>query len=211
MSQTFGKTRWKRFAVVMVPTIAATAAVGVSIAQGALAASFSISGVPATVTAAKLHGVGFSQYGTVDVDRGGSAVPVAVSGFSTAKITDMCQSVPLKTPLGTYTLTITAGDAGTAVSAKSLFLDMTDLQAQSATFKNIDIGVATGSITKGPVNPGDLSRKAVDPDAFAQEADSADLVGVKQSSLATTAGTFTLTNMHLGIVSGDHPCTVPKQ
>ncbi len=43
-SQVRGGTRWKRFALVMVPSIAATAAVGVGLAQGALAASFSVSG-----------------------------------------------------------------------------------------------------------------------------------------------------------------------
>ncbi len=41
-SQVRGGTRWKRFAVVMVPSVAATAAIGVALAQGALAASFSV-------------------------------------------------------------------------------------------------------------------------------------------------------------------------
>jgi hypothetical protein len=208
MSQTFGKTRWKRFAVVMVPTIAATAAVGISIAQGALAASFSISGVPARVTAGALDGTGFSQYGTVDFTQGGKTIPVAVSGFKTATITDMCQSVPVATPLGTYTLTITAGgDPAHPVSASQIFLDMTDLQARTAEFDGINIGVAGGGITKGPVNPQDAGK--VDPNGFSQEADSAHLKGVSQSSLATSAGTFVLTGMHLSVSAGDHPCTVP--
>ncbi len=43
-SVTRGGTRWKRFAVVMVPSVAATAAIGVALSQGALAASFSVSG-----------------------------------------------------------------------------------------------------------------------------------------------------------------------
>ncbi|MFC1420190.1 DUF6230 family protein [Streptacidiphilus cavernicola] len=210
MSQTFGKTRWKRFAVVMVPTVAATAAVGISIAQGALAASFSLSGIPATVTAGTLDGTGFAQYGTVDVTQGGTPIPVAVSGFKTATITNMCQSVPIDThtPLGTYTLTIKAGGAGSdAVSASSIFLDMTELQAKSAEFDGINIGVAGGGITKGPVNPQDAGK--VDPNGFSQEADSAHLKGVEQQSLATSAGTFVLNGMHLTITAGDHPCPIP--
>ena len=209
MSQTFGKTRWKRFAVVMVPTVAATAAVGISIAQGALAASFSISGIPATVTAGSLDGTGFAQYGTVDVSQDGTVTPVAVSGFKTATITDMCQSVPIKTPIGTYTLTIKAGGAGSdPVSASSIFLDMTELQAKSAEFDGINIGVAGGGITKGPVNPQDAGK--VDPNGFAQEADSAHLKGVEQQSLATSAGTFVLNGMHLTITKGDNVCPVPQ-
>ncbi len=43
-------------AVVMVPSVAATAAIGVALAQGALAASFSVSGQQFKVTAETLHG-----------------------------------------------------------------------------------------------------------------------------------------------------------
>lgn len=68
MSQTYGKTHWKRFALVMVPSIAATAVVGVSIAQSALAASFSVSGQSFKVTTDHLTGTNFSQFGSVDVD-----------------------------------------------------------------------------------------------------------------------------------------------
>ena len=65
-SQVRGGTRWKRFAVVMVPSVAATAAIGVALAQGALAASFSVSGQSFKVTADRLDGAGFSQYGAID-------------------------------------------------------------------------------------------------------------------------------------------------
>ncbi|MEZ0090577.1 DUF6230 family protein [Streptacidiphilus sp. EB129] len=211
MSQTYGKTRWKRFAVVMVPTIAATAAVGVSIAQGALAASFSVSGVQAKVTAGELDGTGFTQYGTVDFHNAKdpkTGFPVAVSGFTSATIKSLCQSVPVSTPFGTYTLTIHAGDdPANPVTAKQIFLDMTDLQAKTATFTNINIGVAVGGITKGPVNPQDAGK--TDPTGFAQEADSATLTGVVQQSWATSAGTFSLNGMHLSLASGDSPCPSP--
>lgn len=203
MSQTFGKTRWKRFAVVMVPSVAATAALGVSMAQGALAASFSISGSSFEVSAASLHGDGFAQYGTVDTEKNGTSVPVAVSSFKNASITNLCQSVPVNLgPLGTYTMQINAGGSGTAVTASNLYIDMTDLKADTATFKNINIGVATGAVSKGNINSGDK----VDPNAFAQEADSADLTGVKQTAWATSAGTFALAGMHLSLQAGTHNC-----
>ncbi len=71
-----GGTRWKRFAVVMVPSVAATAAIGVAIAQGALAASFSVSGQQFKVTASELDGDGFVQYGALDKGKNGQH-PVA--------------------------------------------------------------------------------------------------------------------------------------
>ncbi|MFD0328917.1 DUF6230 family protein [Streptacidiphilus monticola] len=164
MSQTYGKTSWKRFAVVMVPTVAATAAVGISMAQGALAASFAVSGVHATISAKDLTGSGFNQYGSVDgvMDpTTGKPVntPVAVSGFTTAHITNLCQSVvvplPFTLPGGekSVTMTITGGDNGKTVDASNIILDMDDLKADSATFGNIQIGRAAGTIDQGPVDP----------------------------------------------------------
>ncbi|MFE2033332.1 DUF6230 family protein [Streptomyces scopuliridis] len=203
-SQIRGGTRWKRFAVVMVPSVAATAAIGVALAQGALAASFSVSGQSFKVKADKLVGQNFVQYGGVaeGVDPKGNKAthPVAVSGFKTAQITNMCQSVVTPLPLlGTsVTLVLKAGDKGTKIKAENLYLDVESLDAD-AEFKNIDIGVAAGS-TKAPgIQPGTRA----DPNGFAQQADEAILRDVKQTAWATTAGTFKLPDLNLRLKVGD--------
>jgi Family of unknown function (DUF6230) len=208
MSQTYGKTRWKRFAVVMVPTLAATAAVGVSVAQGALAASFSVSGSQFKVSADSLTGQGFTQYGTVDAQEGGKYIPVAVSGFKSATINNLCQSVSVPLgPLGTYVLKITAGtDPKNPVTASGLFIDMTDLQAKTATFHGINIGVAEGAVSEGDVNPADKTTQFYNPGGFAQEATSADLTGVQQTAWATSAGTFALNGLHLSVNNTNSEC-----
>ncbi|QMU72494.1 DUF6230 family protein [Streptacidiphilus sp. P02-A3a] len=204
MSQIYGKTRWKRFAVVMVPALAATAAVGMSVAQGALAASFSVSGSQFKVSAASLHGDGFTQYGTVETFEGGKTLPVAVSGFNDATIHNLCQSVSL--PFG-FVLKITAGDdPNNPVKATSLYIDMTDLQAKTAQFNGINIGVAEGAVSKGTVSSGDSNSKYYDPTGFAQEADSADLTGVQQTAWATSAATFSLNGMHLSLNDSNSEC-----
>lgn len=105
-----GGTRWKRFAVVMVPSVAATAAIGVALGQGALAASFSVSGQQFKVSAQDLQGEGFVQYGALDIQHGGKPVPVAVSAFDSATITGLCQSVVVPTPIGDVTLKLGAGE-----------------------------------------------------------------------------------------------------
>src|SRR3954468_18006470 len=96
-SQVRGGTRWKRFAVVMVPSVAATAAIGVAVAQGALAASFSVSGQSFKVAASSIDGTNFVQYGALDTGKTG-AHPVAVVGMKTATIHDLCQSVVVPVP-----------------------------------------------------------------------------------------------------------------
>ncbi|MFH8571433.1 DUF6230 family protein [Streptomyces sp. Pv4-95] len=198
-----GGTRWKRFAVVMVPSVAATAAIGVALSQGALAASFSVSGQQFKVTTDRLDGTGFVQYGAIDAQKGGKQVPVAVSGFSNAKIKNLCQSVVVPVPVfGDVSMKLSAGGGATPVEAKNLYIDLDQLDAD-ATFNNIDIGVAAGSTTKGPgMHKGDKA----DPGSFAQQADSAVLTGVKQRAWATTAGTFKLSGLKMSVSKGKNEC-----
>ncbi|CAG7607821.1 DUF6230 family protein [Actinacidiphila bryophytorum] len=193
-----GGTRWRRFAVVMVPSVAATAAIGVALAQGALAASFSVSGQQFKVTAETLDGHGFEQYGALDVPSGKGPVPVAVSAFTDATITGLCQSVVIPTPIGDVTLKLKAGNNGKKVKATNLYIDLDQLDA-NATFYGINIGVAAGSSTKGP---GIDNKKTTDPGSFAQEADRAYLTNVQQTAWGTSAGTFKLSGLSLRLHMG---------
>lgn len=206
-SQVRGGTRWKRFAVVMVPSVAATAAIGVALAQGALAASFSVSGQSFKVTAEQLEGKGFSQYGAIDegYTLKGEKVnhPVAVSAFKSAEITGMCQSVVTPTPFGNVSLQLKAGGGGTPVEAENLYIDVEQLEAD-ATFRNIDIGVAAKDATKGPGMKG--GKEQANPNGFAQQAESATLKNVKQTAWATTAGTFKLSGLKMSLSAGTKEC-----
>ncbi|MEU0159888.1 DUF6230 family protein [Streptomyces sp. NPDC006261] len=210
-SQVRGGTRWKRFALVMVPSVVATAAVGVGLAQGALAASFAVSGQSFKVRTDKLVGDDFVQYGSVAVGKdlkGNDAQhPVAVSGFSKATITNMCQSVV--TPevpfgIGNVSLQLRAGtNPENPVVATNLYLDIAQLDAD-AYFENIDIGVAAGSVGAPGIQPG--TEKGVNPNGFAQRAKKATLTDVKQTAWATTAGTFKLSNLSLKLHKGVKEC-----
>jgi Family of unknown function (DUF6230) len=195
-----GGTRWRRFAVVMVPSVAATAAIGVALAQGALAASFSVSGQQFKVSTKTLIGHGFVQYGNVDVDHGKTPHAVAVSAFSDATITGLCQSVVVPTPIGDVTLKLTAGNGSKKVEAKNLYIDLDQFDAD-AVFKDINIGVAAGDT--------DPNYAAVEPSVkqgaggtFAQEAREADLTNVRQTAWATSAGTFKLAGLSMRIHKG---------
>ncbi|GGS27927.1 cholesterol esterase [Streptomyces daghestanicus] len=187
--------------MVMVPSVAATAAIGVALAQGALAASFSVSGQQFKVTAKELTGHGFSQYGAYD-DGATGRNAVAVSAFKTADIDKLCQSVVTNVPLlGPVTLRLEAGDTSKKqemVYAEQLYIDVADLKAD-ATFSNIDIGVAAGAIDKGP---GIKSGDHADPRGFAQQATEAKLTDVEQTAWATTAGTFKLSGLHMSLKKG---------
>ncbi|TDC26967.1 cholesterol esterase [Streptomyces sp. 8K308] len=203
-SEARGGTRWRRFGLVMVPSVAATAAIGLALAQGALAASFSVSGQEFKVRVDYLDGRGFNQYGTIVSPSGsGSSRPVAVSAFDSATIEDLCQSVVIPTPIGDVTVRITAGtDPDNPVTAENLFIDLEQLNAQ-AVFSNIDIGVAVGEMTRGP----DPNTPDVDPNSFGQQSERAQLWDVEQVAWATSAGTFRLTDLSLSLHRGsDEEC-----
>ena len=153
-SQVRGGTRWKRFAVVMVPSVAATACIGVALAQGALAASFSVSGQSFKVSADKLEGTGFSQYGAIDsgytLDGKKTAHPVAVSAFKSASITNMCQSVvtPNIPLLGPVSLTLRRRRQQAGRGREPLHRRRRPERGRRV--KNIDIGVAGIDMKNGP-------------------------------------------------------------
>ncbi|MEU7648570.1 DUF6230 family protein [Streptomyces huasconensis] len=194
-----GGTRWKRFAVVMVPSVAATAAIGVALSQGALAASFSVSGQQFKVTADELKGTGFVQYGALDVGKSGKH-PVAVVGLDSATITNLCQSVVVPVPVfGDVTMTLRAGQPGSPkVIAKKLYIDADDLRA-NATFHKVDIGVSVDQTTKGP---GPAANDKYVGDSFAQQAERVRFTKVKQRAWATSAGTFKLSGLSMKVVKG---------
>lgn len=202
ISQARGRTRWKRFAVVMVPSVAATAAIGVALGQGALAASFSVSGQQFKVTADSIDGTGFSQYGAVD-SGGSDSHPVAVVGMDKASISNLCQSVVVPVPVfGDVSLKLTAGGGSKKVQADNLYIDADDLST-NATFNNIDIGVSADDLSKGPKpHKGDKYL----PGSFAQQADSVHFTDVKQRAWATTAGTFKLSGLGMKVSKGKNEC-----
>ncbi|MFF4217896.1 MULTISPECIES: DUF6230 family protein [Streptomyces] len=210
-SLTRGGTRWRRFAVVMVPSVAATAAIGVAIAQGALAASFSVSGQQFQVTAGKLHGTGFVQYGALDQTKAGGK-PVAVVGIDEAQITKLCQAVTIPIPLTDKKVSMKLEAGGDKqVTASKLYIDAEDMKA-NATFKNVDIGVSVDNTTKGPgpAGAGKNGEGQHVPGSFAQQADEVWFDSVDQKAWATSAGTFTLPGLHMGINWGEAQCDVPK-
>jgi hypothetical protein len=200
-AQVLGRTSLKRLGIVMVPTVLAAGALTVLLANGAIAVSFAISGQTAQLKVGQLTGNNFVQYGTVDGEKNGTAVPVAVSAFSSATISGgLCQSVVTDLgPLGDYTLTLKASGG----SATGLIIDLQSLTADNAEFKNIDIG-ADASEPNGSA-PGAVG----DPGTFAQTAPWAQLTNVDQVSNATSAGDFRLQNMSLGISKGNNGCFEP--
>jgi Family of unknown function (DUF6230) len=187
-----GRVRWRRFGIVMLPAAVAAAVLVTLTAKGAVAASFSVSGQQFIVTATKLNGTGFEQYGSAYKQSSGKSQPVAVSVIHNATLANLCQSVKV---LG-MTLRITAGGGNTPVTASNLVVGATDLSG-NATFHNISVGQDASTLTQAPGETGQAG-------TFGQQASSVSISGVRQVAWSTTAGTFRLPGFHLQV--GGSPC-----
>ena len=110
-----GRVRWRRFAILFVPAMAAAVTMVVLTTEGVLAASISVSGSAFEVSANQLQGTGFEQFGGVVTDGQGNPHPVAISAIHHATLTNLCQSVSV----GGVTLRITAGGGSQPASASS--------------------------------------------------------------------------------------------
>ncbi|GAA2474097.1 DUF6230 family protein [Streptomyces thermolineatus] len=195
-----GAIRWKRFAALSVPAVAGTAVLAVAMANGALAASFAVSGQQFKVSADSLTGEGFAQYGSIDANARGELLPVAVTGIKKAEMNNLCQSVLTTLPVvGDISLKLSAGNKGTPVQANELFVDATQL-AGDASFENIEIGRDASTLDKGPKDAQGMQ------DMFSQQADRMSIKNLKQVAWATNAGTFKLSGLNMKVLKGKHEC-----
>jgi hypothetical protein len=191
---TTGRTRWRRFAALAVPGFVATGVGMVLIAQGAMAVNFAVADDAFTLTADKIDGTNFAQYGSVDRSRGVTPHAVAPAVFGTATITNMCQSIVQYPKLlggAPFSLKLTA----TSADATNLLVDVATLNAD-AEFTNFEIGQDAGTLLGGTTPTGTLG----------QSADTVILKKVKQTAYATTAGSFKLNGLSLAVGLNTNAC-----
>jgi hypothetical protein len=207
-----GRTRWRRFGVVMVLSAGATAGLLSLVANGAIAATFSVSGQQFKVSADKLVADGFVQYGTVDArtDPGSNPPsqvpePVAVAAMKNATLTNLCQSVVTDLgDFGSVSLTISAGTGKNPVTAENMVVDMSQLNGD-ARFTDIEIGRDASTLDKGPTNdPGELAQRR--QGFFSQQATKVTITNLKQVAWATSAGQFNLYDLSLRLHWGKDEC-----
>jgi uncharacterized protein DUF6230 len=181
-----GRVNWRRFAIVAVPAvIVAGTLIGLT-AEGAIASSISVSGQEYLITASKLTGTGFEQFGGQLSGASGDQ-PVIISAIHSATLANLCQSVTI----GPITLHLTAGGGGTPVSAQNLIVDASGQTGSEAIFHNISIGLDAGTLSEDPGAAGASG-------GFGQQADSMEIDNLVQHTWLTTAGTFTLPDLSLG-------------
>jgi Family of unknown function (DUF6230) len=194
----YGRVRWRRFGLILIPAAAVAIILVVLTAQSVLAVSFAISGVPFTVTASQLNGQGFEDFGVVDhsisrnLPSGTTHMVLSASAIRSATISHLCLSVAL---LGAATLRITAADGGSQVSGTDLVIDANRLSG-NASFTKMTIGQDASTLTEVPGVKGGVGDFSLASRTIA-------ISNLRTHAYATTAGTFTLPGLSLRFGS---PC-----
>lgn len=194
-----GRTRWLHFTVILGAALSAAAVLVFGLSQGAFAASFAVSGTSFKISADKLKGTGFVQFGGVD-QGAGTAHPVAVSAFRTVVLDNFCQSATLHDlpVVGDVTLRMTsAGPDG--MSPENIVLGVEFLSGD-LTMVNPQIGVDAAHVSKGPP---DVTGA---PGGFAQQADQATIVMPGEVAWSVGAHTLRLRNLELTLHRGSGEC-----
>lgn len=183
-----GRVRWRRAAALAVPAVLACGALVALTARGVLGIQMSVSGMPFTVTADRLQGHGFEQFGglapTSGRAGGAGRAPAVVSAIDSASLTNLCQSVDL----GATNLLIRAGTGGARVTADHLTTDSALIRGD-ASFSDLEIGNDAGTLdTAGVQGPSG---------GFGQQAATVTVDHLRQTDWATTAAVFKLPGLRL--------------
>ena len=194
-----GRTRWLRFVGVLGVGAVGAGALMFGMSQGALAASFTVSGSSFKVSADNLSGDGMVQFGSVDTGAQ-EAHAVAVNGFKSASLDNFCQSVyiPNVPFVGDATMRISAPGKG-GMSADNLVVNLTDLNGD-LTLDHPQIGVDASKLNKGP--DGVVGA----PGGFGLQADHATIAKLQQTAWSTTAQTIRFNGMSLTVRPGKSEC-----
>ncbi|WP_067966994.1 DUF6230 family protein [Nocardiopsis trehalosi] len=192
-----GGTRWRRFALAVVPGLVAAGALGAMTTQGLLAASFAVSGDSFKLSADSLDGQGFAQYGEVATSLDDSSRPVALSVVDEVELTNMCMSALMDLPIGEATLVIEAGEE-TPVQGSNMVLDVEQLGGDAA-FSGIEIGRDASTLDKASGIDGR-------PGGFGLQSDDIVVEDLRLTSWSVNAGTLRLSGLQLAVRPGDHEC-----
>jgi hypothetical protein len=184
----YGRTNWRRFAIVAIAPVVAASGLMAGVASGAVPANFVVSGQSFKLSASRLEGDGFTQY-SGQLKKQDGTQPVAKSGILHAEIYDLCQSVAV----GPFVLRIEAGKNNKPAVAEDLLIGMSSLKG-TAKFKNIDIGQDASTLDRDKTGAPHGA-----PGSFGQQAEHVTITDLQQVAYSTSASSFTLTGMSLAL------------
>lgn len=175
-----GRTRWPRFALVLGVGLLGAGALTFGLATGSLAASVTLSGGSFQVSADRLEGEGYVQFGQVDETTEGART-VGVNGFERATLDNFCQSFHAEDVPAVGSMSVKL--AAPVLEARNMVSDLSELSGDLE-FVDPDIGLDASTL---PVPEGTEPGM---PGAFGMYSEGIILDNLKQKTWRVTAATL---------------------
>ncbi|MFJ3670420.1 DUF6230 family protein [Streptomyces sp. NPDC090106] len=185
-----GRTRWRRSALMFVPCTLAVGALGVALAEGALAASFAVSGTAFKVSASEVTAQGVSSFPSSVGGSADDAEPVLLAAVKSGTVSDVCVSLKQKVPLlGEIAMLVRSG-ADKPLAGTDLVVNADALTGAGGKVTGVEAGRDASTLTGAPGVRGPAG-------VFGVQAATAVARDVRSTAYSANGGTLTLEKLEI--------------
>ncbi|UQA91815.1 DUF6230 family protein [Streptomyces halobius] len=194
-----GRTHWKRTAVMLVPGVACVGAVVIALAQGAMAASFAVSGKNFKVSADEITGRGISSFPSSLGSKDGKGHAVLLAGIKSGTAKGVCVSMKQRLPLvGEVSLIVRSG-AERPISGEHLVVNADALTSSGGRVTGVQAGRDASTLTAAPGVTGPRG-------LFGVQASTAVARDVRSTAWASNGGSLTLDKVEIELSHTGKEC-----
>ncbi|MFE2021691.1 DUF6230 family protein [Streptomyces sp. NPDC059499] len=194
-----GRTHWKRSAVMFVPSVIAVGAVVIALAQGAMAASFAVSGKNFKVSAEEIDGSGIASFPSSIGSKDGTGHAVLLAGIKNGSAQGVCVSMKQKLPLvGEVSLIVRSGN-DRPIKGENLVVNAEALTSSGGRITGVQAGRDASTLDAAPGVSGPAG-------IFGVQADTALARDVRSTAWATNGGSLTLDKLEVELSDDGTEC-----
>lgn len=194
-----GRTHWKRTAVMLVPGVACVGAVVIALAQGAMAASFAVSGKNFKVSADEITGRGIAGFPSALGSKDGKGHAVLLAGIKSGTAKGVCLSMKQNLPLvGEVSLLVRSG-AERPIAGRQLVVNADALTSSGGRVTGVQAGRDASTLDAAPGVSGPQG-------LFGVQASTAVARDVKSTAWASNGGSLTLDKVEIELSRSGKEC-----
>ncbi|GGN76998.1 cholesterol esterase [Actinoplanes lobatus] len=195
-----GRTSWGRACWLLLPSLAVLGGLTVGIAEGALAASFGVSGQYIKVRAGSVEGTDVAAYLDTVQSVDGTHHPVMLAGVGRASMRDVCTSAVVDVPVvGKISLKVLGGTTE-AITGTNVVADADSLLGGGGVVTDVEAGRDASTLDRVPGVSGPAGR-------FGLQAGSLRTEDVRSTAWSANGATIELAgDLEVNVTSGVDEC-----
>jgi hypothetical protein len=170
-----------------------------AMAQGAIAASFTIAGVAGKLSADRFVAQGVAQYPALERTEE-AAVPVFTSGFRQARAANFCFSVPVADLPGVDPVVLRIATPGAEGFQADNLLTTAEQIDGDLVQRNVELGRDAAELDRGPTEARGQSG------GFGLQSDTLEVTNIRIITRSVTAGTLRLDQVRIALGAQEREC-----